>query len=74
MAETKRKEITDNPHLKEARDHFRKVRKGMYKTWEKWLPEGVVDQHREVRKEMLMGLRSMLDYAIDKSEKKTEAE
>ncbi len=68
MAETNKKETTANPHIKEAREHFRSARHSMYKTWEKWLPEGVLEQHRAVRKEMLLGLRSMLDFAIEKSE------
>lgn len=72
MAENTKKEMHENPHLKEARDHFRSARRGMYKTWEKWIPEGVLEQHRAARKEMLMGLRSMLDYAIDRTEKRTE--
>ncbi len=72
MAETSKKEFTANPHLKEARDHFRSARRSMYKTWEKWLPEGVLEQHRAVRKEMLLGLRSMLDFAIEKGEGHTK--
>ena len=69
MAETDKKHSFDNPNLKEAREHFHNARKGMYKTWEKMLPEGLLEEHRAAHKEMLMGLRNMLDYAIERSEK-----
>jgi hypothetical protein len=74
MAETNKKETQRDPHLKDAREHFRSARRNLYKSWEKWVPEGVLEQHRSVRKDMLMGLRSMLDYAIERVEKHTEEE
>ena len=72
MAETSKKKLHDDPKLKEAREHFHTARKSMHKHWEKLLPEGFVESRRAARKEMLLGIRSILDYAIDKSVKKEE--
>jgi hypothetical protein len=72
MEDQTKHEMHQNPHLKEAREHFREVRRTMYKSWEKLLPEGFMEQHRKTRKEMLLGFRSILDYAIEKSEKHTK--
>ena len=72
MAEPSKKKMQDDPKIKEAREHFRSARKSMHKHWEKLLPEGFIESRRAARKEMMLGIRSMLDYAIDKSEKKEE--
>ncbi len=58
----------DNPNLKEAREHFREARKSMRTAWENMMPEGVRDETRRTRTELLRGFRKMLDYAIEKSE------
>ena len=72
MEENKKKEYQDNPHLKEAREHFRSARRNMYKHWEKLLPEGFLETRRAARKEMLLGLRNLLDFAIEKTEKHSQ--
>jgi hypothetical protein len=71
MAETTSKEHEQNPKIKEAREHFHSARKSMRKSIEFMLPEGYIENRREARKEFLLGLRSMLDFAIEKSEKKS---
>lgn len=72
MAEAAKKKLHDDPKLKEAREHFRAARQSMHKHWEKWLPEGFIESRRAVRKDMLLGIRSILDYAIEKTEDKEE--
>jgi hypothetical protein len=72
MAETSKKKLHDDPKLKEAREHFRSARKSMHKHWEKWLPEGFVESRRAARKDMLLGIRSILDYAIEKTDEKED--
>jgi len=68
MAE-KTTERPQNPNIKEAREHMRAARENMHKVAESFLPEGTREHHRAARKEFLMGLRSLLDAAIDHTEK-----
>ncbi len=68
MAE-KTSERPKNPKIKEAREHMRAARENMHKVAESFLPEGVRDHQRAARKEFLLGLRSLLDAAIEHSEK-----
>jgi hypothetical protein len=72
MAETTSKEREKNPKIKEAREHFHTARKSMRRSYEFMLPEGFVENRRAARKEFLLGLRSMLDYAIEKVENKSK--
>ena len=68
MSETNETHET-NPSLKEAREHMRAARKAMRMTLDEMLPKGYVERRREVRKEFLLAMRSLLDAAIDKTEK-----
>ncbi len=68
MAE-KTTERPQNPNIKEAREHMRAARENMHKVAESFLPEGTREHHRVARKEFLMGLRSLLDAAIEHTEK-----
>ena len=62
-------ERPQNSNIKEAREHMRAARENMHKVAESFLPEGTRDHQRAARKEFLMGLRSLLDAAIEHTEK-----
>lgn len=69
MAETTpKKEL--NPNLAEARKHMKAARAAAGKSFETLLPAGFVENRRAARREFLLGLRSLLDAAIERSEKK----
>ena len=68
MAE-KTSERPRNPKIKEAREHMHAARENMHKVAESFLPEGTRDHQRAARKEFLLGLRSLLDAAIEHTEK-----
>jgi ribosomal protein S19E (S16A) len=69
MAETTpKKEV--NPNFVEARKHMKAARTAMRKSVETLLPAGYVENHRTARREVLLALRSMLDVAIEKTDKK----
>ncbi len=70
MAEESEQKHEMNPDLEEARQHFKAAREAMRKTWEALLPPGLVEQRRAARKEFLLGLRKLLDMAIEHTEKK----
>jgi hypothetical protein len=61
--------MRNDPKIKEAREHMRAARKAFHSSVHAWLPEGFVEQRREARREFLKGMRSFLDYAIEKTEK-----
>ncbi len=65
----KKSERVQNPNIKEAREHMRAARDNMEKVAESFLPEGMREYHRATKKEILLGLRSLLDAAIDHTEK-----
>ncbi len=70
MAEETEKKHEMNPDLEVARQHFKAAREAMRKTWEAMLPAGLLEQRRAARKEFLLGLRKLLDMAIEHTEKK----
>jgi hypothetical protein len=55
--------------MDEARQHMKSAHENMRKVAEAWVPEGVRENQKAARKEFLLGLRSLLDAAIDESEK-----
>jgi hypothetical protein len=67
-----KKTYKDDPNIKEAHEHMRAAHKSFRKSMEGWLPEGFFDNRREARKEFLLGMRSLIDYAIEKADKKTK--
>ena len=69
MSEEKEKPNAKNPDLEEARQHFKAAHEAMRKTWEAMLPPAYVEQRRAARKEFLLGLRKLLDVAIEHAEK-----
>jgi hypothetical protein len=58
-----------NSNISEAREHFRSARKEMRKSFEALMPEGFLERRRAARKEFLLGLRKMIDVAIERVEK-----
>ncbi|MGD0706960.1 MAG: hypothetical protein ABSA51_00755 [Anaerolineaceae bacterium] len=55
--------------IDEAREHMRVAHENMHKVAEAWIPEGVRENQRAARREFLLGLRSLLDAAIEHIEK-----
>ncbi len=70
MAEKTHPTAEMSPRLKEARDHARAARASMRKSLEELIPPGFREHRREARKEMLLAMRSLLDAAIERMEKK----
>ncbi|GAP15483.1 hypothetical protein LARV_03272 [Longilinea arvoryzae] len=68
MAEDK-KTHWDDPNLQEAREHFKTAREAFRKSAEAWMPPAFLENRRKMRKEMLLGLRSLIDTAIELTEK-----
>lgn len=58
------------PHLTEARKHFKAAHESIHKSMEELLPKGYLEHRRAARKEMLLAFRSLLDAAIEHTEKK----
>jgi hypothetical protein len=72
MVEKKKEQEPRDPKVEEARAHFKAAHESMHKAFEAMLPPGVAEQRRAARKEILLGLRSMLDSAIDHVEPTTK--
>lgn len=54
----------------ETREHYKKARAEMREAVKGFLPEGFLEHRHAARREMLLGLRSMLDSAIKKMDEK----
>jgi hypothetical protein len=61
-----------NEKVDEAWEHMHAARSNMRKVIESMVPEGVRENQVAARKEFLLGLRSLLDAAIEHSEKVTK--
>ncbi len=59
-----------DPNVKEAREHFKSARQSMRQSVEQLFPKEFVASRRAARKEFLLGLRKLLDAAIEHTEKK----
>jgi len=70
MSDEKEVKHERNPELEEARLHFKAAREAMRKSWEAMMPPGLIESRRAARKEFLLGLRKLLDVAIEHTEKK----
>jgi hypothetical protein len=69
MAETTEKKEKDE-NLEEAKEHFHAARSAMRDSIKALIPSGYREHRRAARKEFLLGLRKLLDVAIDHAEKK----
>ena len=58
-----------NAKIDEAREHMHAAHENMHKVAQAWIPEGVRENQRTARKEFLLGLRSLLDAAIEHTDK-----
>ncbi len=58
-----------NEKFEEARQHMHAARENMHKVTEAMIPEGLRESQRAARKEFLLGLRSLVDAAIEHTEK-----
>jgi hypothetical protein len=58
--------------LKEAREHVRAARESMRQSFRELVPPGFLEHRRAARREMLLAMRSLLDAAIERTEKKQE--
>ena len=54
----------------ETRQHYKKAREEMRQAVEGFLPEGFIEHRRAARREMLLAMRSLLDSAIQRMDKK----
>jgi hypothetical protein len=64
---------TTNPNLEEAREHFKAAKSAMHKSIEALIPAGYLENRRAARREMLIGMRKLLDAAIEQFDKKHPA-
>lgn len=58
------------PRLKEARAHVKAAHESFRMSLQDWIPKGFIEHRRAARKEMLLAMRSLLDAAIERTEKK----
>ncbi len=61
-----------DPNMEEARAHFRAARREMRRSWEAFLPVGFFERRRAARREFLLGLRKLVDAAIDRMDQDRE--
>ena len=59
-----------DPRVEEIRQHMKAAREAWKKSMEEILPPGFREHRRAARREMLLAFRSMLDAAIEHTEKK----
>jgi len=72
MTEENQAETEKTKRYKEARQHFRAARQAMRKSVEAYLPPGVLENRRLARKEFLIGVRTLVDAAIQTIEDSTK--
>ena len=59
-----------SPRLKEARAHVKAAGESFKLSVQDLIPKGFVEHRRAARKEMLLAMRSLLDAAIERTERK----
>jgi hypothetical protein len=67
-------ETTKNPNIEEARKHFKEAHEAIHQSMESLIPPAYRENRRKARKEILLGLRKLLDAAIEHAEKKSAPE
>jgi hypothetical protein len=71
--------MPDNEHsaantgerFREACEHAKEARSSLRKSIEELIPPGFIEHRRAARREMLLALRSLLDAAIERGDKRT---
>jgi hypothetical protein len=56
--------------MTEARAHARAAHSSMLRSFEELIPHGFIEHRRAARKEMLLAMRSLLDAAIERVDRK----
>jgi len=56
---------------REACEHAKEARSSLRKSIEELIPPGFIEHRRAARREMLLALRSLLDAAIERGDKRT---
>ncbi len=59
-----------DPKFEEARKHFKAARESMHQSLKELLPKSYTEHSRAAHKEFLLAMRSLLDAAIERMEKK----
>ena len=54
---------------KDAREHFKVAHEAMRESIKDWLPKGYIEHRKTVKKEILLGIREIIDAAIEHTEK-----
>ena len=73
MTEKTHRTAEMNPRIKEAREHAKAARASLRREASKSsFPTASSSTARQARKEMLLAMRSLLDAAIERMEKKSE--
>ncbi len=57
--------------FREACEHAREARKSLFRCFEELIPPGFAEHRRAARRETLLAMRSLLDAAIERVEKRT---
>lgn len=72
MPDTVQSATDASERFREAREHVRAAGSSLRKSLEELIPPGFNEHRRAARREMLLALRSLVDTAIDHSEKRTK--
>jgi ribosomal protein S19E (S16A) len=56
--------------MTEARQHARAARSSMRRSFQDLIPHGFIEHRKAARKEMLLAMRSLLDAAIERMDRK----
>ncbi len=59
-----------DPNFEEARQHFKAARDSMHKSLKELLPKNYTEHSRAAHKEFLLAMRSLLDAALERMDKK----
>jgi hypothetical protein len=71
MPDTSENTTNANERFREAREYARSARSSLRKSLEEMIPPGFTEHRRAARKEALLAVRSLVDAAIERSEKRT---
>lgn len=63
---------SSNPDMEEARKHFKAAREEIRESIKSLLPAGYIERRRAARKEFLLGMRKLIDIAIERNESKAK--
>lgn len=72
MATEKKTTTSKNPKVEEAREHFKTAHESMRESYAAMVPPEVREERKKARKEMLLGLRGLLDAAIEHIDSQTK--